>query len=148
LAKLQTVLLPDEVVLEYVLADPTSFCLVIDRKREVIIALPAGGTEISEATARYLGQIEAAEPADRDARKLYDLLLGPGSQLRQTTRLTIIPDATLWRLPIETLRGPDGKYILQSHTVSYAPSSTVLYYLRTLRRPVEPQMAFLGIGAV
>ena len=148
LAKLRTVLLPDEVVLEYVLADPTSFCLVIDRKREVIIALPAGGTEISEATARYLGQIEAAKHADQDARKLYDLLLGPVWQLPQTTRLTIIPDATLWSLPIETLRGPDGKYVLQSHTVSYAPSSTVLYYLKTLRSPVEPQMAFLGIGAV
>jgi CHAT domain-containing protein/tetratricopeptide (TPR) repeat protein len=148
LAKLRSVLLPDEAVLEYVLADPTSFCLVIDRKREVIIALPAGGTGISEAIGRYLGQIEAAKPGDRDARKLYDLLLGPVRQLRQTTRLTIISDATLWSLPIETLRGPDGKYVLQSHTVSYAPSGTVLYYLRTLRRPVEPQMAFLGIGAV
>jgi CHAT domain-containing protein len=148
LAKLRSVLLPDEVVLEYVLADPSSFCLVIDRKREVIIALPAGGKEISEATGRYLGQIEAAKSADRDARKLYDLLLGPIRQLPQTARLTIVPDGTLWRLPIETLRGPDGSYVLQSHTVSYAPSSTVLYYLRTLRRPVEPQMAFLGIGAV
>ncbi len=148
LAKLRTVLLPDEVVLEYVLADPTSFCLVIDRNHEVIIALPGGGAEISEATARYLREIEAAKHDDTDARKLYDLLLGPVSQLPRTTRLTIVPDAALWSLPIEALRGPDGKYVVQSHTVSYAPSSTVLYYLRTLRRPVEPQMAFLGIGAV
>jgi CHAT domain-containing protein len=148
LIKLRSVLLPDEVVLEYVLADPTSFCLVIDRRQEVIIALPAGGTQISEATARYLGQIEAAKHDDTDAKKLYDLLLGPVSQLPRTTRLTIIPDAALWSLPIEALRRPDGKYVLTSHIVSYAPSSTVLYYLRTLRRPVEPQMAFLGIGAV
>jgi hypothetical protein len=49
---------------------------------------------------------------------------------------------------METLRGPDGSYVLQSYTVSYVPSSTEIYYLRTLRRPVEPQMAFLGIGAV
>jgi len=51
-------------------------------------------------------------------------------------------------LPMETLGGPDGSYVLQSHTVSDVPSSTVLYHFRTLRRPVEPQMAFLGIGAV
>ena len=148
LTKLRTVLLPDEVLLEYVLADPTSFCLVIDQKRAVIISLPAGQKAIEEATDRYLGQVEAEKHDNTDARELYDLLLGPVGQLPRTARLTIVPDGTLWRLPIETLRGPDGKYILQSHTVSYAPSSTVLYYLRTLRRPVEPQMAFLGIGSV
>lgn len=148
LAKLRTALLPDEVVLEYVLADPTSFCLAIDRKRAIIVTLPAGKKEIEEATARYLGQIDAAKHDDEDAKKLYDFLLAPVQQLAQIKRLILIPDAKLWSLPMETLRGPDGKYVLQSHTVSYAPSSTVLYYLRTLRRPVEPQMAFLGIGAV
>ena len=49
---------------------------------------------------------------------------------------------------METLRDADGKYVVRSHTLSYVPSSTVLYYLRTLRRLIEPQMAFLGIGAV
>ena len=148
LANLRTVLLPGEIVLEYVLADPQSFCLAVDQRQAVIITLPAGGAEISEATTRYLGQIEAGKHDDAGARKLFDLLLGPVLQLKPSTRLTIVPDATLWRLPMETLRGPDGSYVLQSHTVSYVPSSTVLYYLRTLRRPVEPQMAFLGIGAV
>lgn len=148
LAKLRTVLLPDEVVLEYVLADPTSFCLVIDQKRAVIVSLPAGQKAIEEATDHYLNQVEAEKRDNADARELYDVLLGPVWQLRRTARLTIVPDGTLWRLPIETLRGPDGKYVLQSHTVSYAPSSTVLYYLRTLRRPLQPQMAFLGIGSV
>jgi len=148
LAKLRTVLLPEEVLLEYVLAGPTSFCLVIDQKRAVIISLPAGQKTIEEATDHYLNQVEAEKHDNTDARKLYDLLLGPVRQLPRTARLTIVPDGTLWRLPIETLRDPDGKYVLQSHTVSYAPSSTVLYYLRTLRRQAEPQMAFLGIGAV
>jgi CHAT domain-containing protein len=148
LDKMQGALLPDEVVLEYVLADPTSFCLVIDQKQAVIAALPAGEKEIEETTARYLGQIEAAKHDNGDARRLYDLLLAPVRQLSETSRLTIIPDAALWSLPIETLRDPDGKYVLQSHTVSYGPSSSVLYYLRTLRRAVEPQMAFLGVGGV
>jgi transposase-like protein len=148
LAKLRTVLLPGEVLLEYVLADPTSFCLVIDQKCTVIVSLPAGQKAIEEATDHYLNQVEAEKRDDTDAKELYDVLLGPVRQLPRTARLTIVPDGTLWRLPIETLRGPDGKYVLQSHTVSYAPSSTVLYYLRTLRRPLQPQMAFLGIGSV
>ena len=148
LAELQTVLLPDEAVLEYVLAEPASFCLVIDRKRATIVALPAGEKKIEEATARYLGQIEATKPDDDDAKKLYDVLLAPIPQLAQVSRLAIVPDAALWNLPLETLRGPDDKFVLQSHTLSYVPSSTVLYYLRTLRRPVEAKMAFLGIGAV
>jgi len=148
LVKLETVLTPDEVVLEYVLAEPVSFCLVIDRKGTNIIALPAGEKEIEQTTTRYLGQIGAAKRDDEDAKKLYNVLLAPVPQLPQITRLTIVPDAALWNLPVETLRGPDGKYVLQSHTVSYAPSSTVLFHLRALQRPVQPQMAFLGIGAV
>jgi CHAT domain-containing protein len=148
LENLRTALLPDEVVLEYVVAEPTSFCLAIDRKQAVIISLPAGEKEIEGATERYLAQINAAKNDDVDASKLYDLLLAPVRRLPQTARLTIVPDGSLWRLPVEALRDPDGKYVLQSHTVSFAPSSTVLYYLRTLRRPVDPQMAFLGIGAV
>ena len=148
LAKLETVLLPDEVVLEYVLAEPTSFCIVIDRKHAAIVALPTGQKQIEQATDRYLGQIQAGKRDDEDARKLYDILLAPVPQLAQAVRLTIVPDAALWKLPLETLRGTDDEYVLQSHTVSYVPSSTVLYYLRTLRRPVEPQMAFLGIGDV
>ncbi len=148
LEKLRAALLPEEVVLEYVLANPTSYCLVIDKKQTVIVSLPAGEKQIEEVTTRYLGKIEAEKHDDGEAQELYDLLLGPVPVLSQVKRLTVIPDAILWRLPIETLRGPDGQYVLQSHTVSYAPSSTVLYYLRTLPRLVEPRMAFLGIGAV
>jgi CHAT domain-containing protein len=121
--KLRAVLLPDEAVLGYVLADPTSFCLVINQEQAVIVTLPAGEKEIEEVTSRYLGQIEAAKHDDGDAKKLYDLLLGLVPQLARTTRLTLIPDGILWSVPIETLRDPDGKYVLQSHTVSYAPSS-------------------------
>lgn len=148
LAKLETVLLPDEVVLEYVLAEPTSFCIVVDRKQATIVVLSAGQKQIEQATDRYLDQIQAGRRDEEDARKLYDILLGPLPQLRKIRRLTIVPDAALWKLPLETLRGTDDKYVLQTHTVSYVPSSTVLYCLRTLRRPVEPQMAFLGIGDV
>lgn len=148
LAKLETVLLPDEVVLEYVLAEPTSFCIVIDRKQAAIVALPAGQMQIEQATDRYLDQIETGKRDDEDARKLYDILLAPVPQLPKALRLTVVPDAALWKLPLETLRGTDDQYILHSHTVSYVPSSTVLYDLKTRRRTVEPRMAFLGIGDV
>jgi CHAT domain-containing protein/tetratricopeptide (TPR) repeat protein len=148
LAELRKVLLPGETVLEYVLSDPTSFCMVIEQTQASIVALPASGTQISEAIARYLDQIQAEKYDDKDARRLFDLLLSPVSQMSRSTRWTVMPDAALWHLPIETLRAPDGRYALESHTISYAPSSTVLYYLRSLRRPIEPHMAFLGVGAV
>lgn len=94
------------------------------------------------------GQIQAGRRDDEDARKLYDILLAPVPQLSQAARLTIVPDGALWKLPLETLRGRNDEYVLKSHTVSYVPSSTVLYDLRTRRRTVEPRMAFLGIGDV
>lgn len=148
LAKLQSVLLPDEAVLEYVLAEPASFCMVTDRNRVSIIKLPSGQKDIEELTSGYLKQVKTEKYDNEDAKKLYDVLLAPIPNLPKTARLTIIPDGRLWSLPMETLRDAEGKYVVRSHTLSYVPSSTVLYDLRTLRRPMEPQMAFLGIGAV
>src|SRR5438445_8425833 len=48
LSSVQEVLNPDEVLLEYVLDDPTSFCVVISQKRAYVRTLPAGRKEIEK----------------------------------------------------------------------------------------------------
>ena len=46
------------------------------------------------------------------------------------SRLIVIPDGKLHLLPFSSLRGPQGRYLLGSHIVSYASSATILCLIR------------------
>ncbi len=144
----QRSLLPNEAVLEYVLADPASFCLAFDQGNSVIVKLPAGRTQINHLVATYLAKIADGKDDVQDARKLFSLLLAPVPDSLRPQRLVIVPDGALDDLPFEALQSPSGRYLVQSHVISYSPSVTVLSYLRNRKPTHEPQLAFLGIGAV
>lgn len=61
------------------------------------------------------------------ARELYDLLIKPAEeQLAGKNKFVIIPDATLWRLPFETLQPAEDQYLIDKATVSYAPSISAM----------------------
>jgi CHAT domain-containing protein len=66
---------------------------------------------------------------------LYDLLLSPArAQLQGKTSLVIVPDETLWELPFQALTSPTGRYALEDHAISYAPSLSVLRAMVLRRR--------------
>lgn len=66
---------------------------------------------------------------------LYDLLLSPArAQLEGKTSLVIVPDETLWELPFQALTSPAGRYALEEHAISYAPSLSVLRAMVLRRR--------------
>jgi len=144
----QANLLPDEAVLEYVLDEPASYCLVVTRNHATIVRLAAGEEEIDQLASHYLSDVLAANSGTQEAEALYGLLLDRVPSYLQLSRLVIIPDGSLYHLPFDALIRTHGEYVLQSHIVSYAPSVTVLDFIRNRRRTHQPQMAFLGIGDV
>ncbi len=148
LPEFQKILQPDESLLEYVLADPHSFCLAVTHNDVRIIALPAGRKQIDALVQDYLSSVKTQERAAQIEAKLYTILIGPIPKAFRATQLIIVPDGELNRLPYEALRNAAGDYLLRSHVVFYAPSATTLYFLRTLHRNAAPQMAFLGVGDV
>jgi len=148
LREAQSNVLPDEAILEYVLADPTSYCLILTRKKTIIIQLPAGREQIEQLVSQYVSKVIAADSGTAEARQLYALLFEPIPDSLRMKRLVIVPDGSLYSLPFDALVEPGGKYILQSHVLSYAPSVTVLDLIRNRRRPPQTRMAFLGIGDV
>ncbi len=147
LAAVQRNLQPDEAVLEYVVADPSSFCLAFDQKNAEIVKLP-GRKQIEATVSDYLKRINQGGFGRRDAEQLHEMLLAPIPAPLRPQRLVIIPDGILNKIAFEALQNEAGKYVVESHVVSYAPSATVLSYLRT-RQPIhDPQKAFLGVGEV
>ncbi|MGH9342817.1 MAG: CHAT domain-containing protein [Terriglobia bacterium] len=135
---------PDETVLEFVLANPSSFRLAITRRTTTLDALPAR-SQIETAIHQYLADVEARKPPGTPAKQLYRWLLAGSVENDAAQRLVIVPDGELNDLPFDALVDPNGHYVIESHVVSVAPSATVLYILRADR--ASPSMrTFLGVG--
>ena len=130
LRSIQDELRPNEVLLEYVLDDPTSFCLSITRSGPQLHQLPSGRKQIERLTHSFIEQIRAKQNGDDVSRQLYQSLLQPIPEAQTGARLIIVPDGTLNLLPFEALRNVKEQYLLRSTTVSYVPSATILSTLR------------------
>jgi CHAT domain-containing protein len=148
LPAIQRSLQPDEAVLEYVLADPESFCLAFDRSGVDIVRIPASKQQLESILSRYLASIASGQPGHEDAQRLYSMLLAPVPESLRPQRLVIILYGSLSNLPFDALQDGDGHYVIDSHIVSYAPSATVLFFLRNRETTPAPDMAFLGVGDV
>jgi len=145
---IQASLRPDEVVLEYVLSEPHSYCVWISKQRAGIQVLPAGRQRIEELTRKYLEEIRA-KGVDVDlAQQLYGALLGSLPAKATRERLIVVPDGVLNLLPFDALRDSTGAFLLETRTISYAPASTVLTVLRNTKRAQSAQHSFLGVGDV
>jgi CHAT domain-containing protein/predicted negative regulator of RcsB-dependent stress response len=144
----QASLAPDDVILEYVLDDPNSFCLSITRNAAGITTLNAGRRQIEELTRQYLSRIKALKPASDLAKELYSILIAPIPAAAGKTHFIIVPDGELYLLPFDALEDPSGNYLVMSVDVTYAPSASVRQILIDRRRGHPPTRTFLGLGDV
>ena len=148
LERIQQALAPSVVLLEYVIADPSSYCLTISRNGARIVRLE-GKARIEPLVAAYLKTVKAKLPALAEARALHDALLGPIRETAQDRTIVIVRDGQLHLVPFDALRDPSGHFVVQTRTVIYSPSATSFHLLleqkqheRTVRN------GLLAIGGV
>ena len=148
LETIQATLRPDEVILEYVLSEPHSYCLWISKMRGGIQTLPAGRKNIEDLTRKYLAETRARKNDIPLAKQLYTVLLGSLPREAAKERLVVVPDGILHLLPFDALHDSTGAFLVETRTVSYAPDSTVLTVLRNTTETQELRQTFLGVGDV
>jgi CHAT domain-containing protein len=136
----------DEVLLEYVLDEPNSFCIAIARKGAHAYVL-SGGREIEQSVQELRDEIHDKGSASAPSKHLYDLLVAPIPEARSATRIVIAPDGVLNLLPFEALRDSQDQYLLTSYIISYAPSGTTLDVLRRTKGQPPPR-PLLALGDV
>jgi CHAT domain-containing protein len=138
----------DELLLEYVLAEPHSYCLVIDNGNAQIINLPARDV-IETRAAQYLTDIKNRTPSISEQGKLlYSMLLAVVPGITNHPRLVIVPDGRLHLLPFDALVGPDGRYLVTTHRITYTSSASA-YYLLNKTSPVQAtSRSLLAVGGV
>jgi CHAT domain-containing protein len=148
IARVQQSLSPSAVVLEYVVADPHSYCLVITHSGARIAELPAR-QKIDGLAEAYLKAVKAKQSADVEGRRLYDALLHPIPEAKQKENLVVVPDGRLHLVPFDALVDDGGKYVVESHSVAYAPSATGFFLLtKQNRRPRAFSHTLLAVGGV
>ena len=115
LNKLQSSLQADEIILEFVLNNPDSYCLAITRDRIVAHRLPSR-TQIDSLVDQFLFEVRNKQEGREIRRRLYSVLLGGIEGLDNFERLHIIPDHSLYLLPFEPLIDSTQKTLLESHS--------------------------------
>jgi len=146
LQEIQSSLDGGEAVLEYVLASPRSFCLVITREGSRIIPL-AARDEIEKRALSYLNTITTKGTSANDGRQLFGMLLAPLLNNPAITKLIIVRDGQLHLLPFDTLIDQAGRYIARTHTITYAPSASAWHLLKSKSAPARDRM-LLAIGGI
>jgi CHAT domain-containing protein len=148
LEQIQQALAPSVVLLEYVIADPSSYCLTISRSGIRIVRLE-GKARIEPLVAAFLKAAKAKLPALAEGRALYDTLLGPIRETAQDRTIVIVRDGQLNLVPFDGLTDPSGHYVVEARTVIYSPSATSFHLLMQERQnPRTAQTALLAIEGV
>lgn len=123
----QHVLLPDQVLLEYLVGDDESFLFLVGADRFRMQRLSVGLKQLDARIAALRAAIQSNAPGlNVKAKELHAALLRPiADDLRPDDRLVVIPDGPLFQLPFAALH--DGRsFLVERHAIAYAPSASVL----------------------
>ena len=108
----------DEVLLEYVLDDPNSYCVSISRQGAFVRVLPTGRKEIEKLAQEYIDEIRARR-RERDIETTLRTAIETDSRnIESCTELLIAPDGILNLLPFEALQDETGPIPSQIATLS------------------------------
>jgi hypothetical protein len=142
-------LLPDDqtALLEYVtgaLDAPTSVFVLTRGRTGPQVAqarvLPSADS-VTGTIGRFIALLAKGEDPGAAGRQLSAALLEPALAILppQVTRLIIVPDGPLHRVPWDALRLADGRYLVERYAVGIVPSAATLRVLR--RRTPAPSTA-------
>lgn len=147
IGRIQRTLGSSEMLLEYVVAEPCSYVIVITADQISITKL-TNGRSIAKLVSDYRVAVQRRTNAKTEARKLYDALLAPIPNREGKEIYNIVADGCLNLLPFDALINERNQYILESHIVSFVPSSTTLYLLRSKPLAAKNIGALLAVGNV
>jgi CHAT domain-containing protein len=145
--RVQKAIAPSATILEYVLTDAKSYCLVISNAEAHIVPL-ASRQAIDALVASYLMAVKAKTPAHAEARRLYDALLAPVAAASRKENLIIVRDGSLFLAPFDAFVDKGDHLVAETHTVIYEPSATSFYLLRSQTRRAGSDHGLLGVGGV
>jgi CHAT domain-containing protein len=90
-------------------------------------AVTVSAQELSRLVEKTWNPREPVRGGATAFRQLYDLLIKPIDAVlssTRTSRLTVVPHQSLFRLSFAALQGADGRFLLERYAINYVPSMT------------------------
>ncbi len=141
--EVQSLLDQDTVVLAYYTGSEWVGVFVVTERRILGLNLDIPRKALAEKVKEFRRDTEEGLTVkvfiSRDYEKpladLYEILIKPlEKELVGRKHLVVVPHGMLHYLPFQALRNQEGKYLIESYTVSYLPSASVLKYAREKNR--------------
>ncbi len=153
-AQVQAALEPGVTLISFFVTDFRIHAWVIDRDTFSWFSLPPFEGEVSTPLCfsdAVRHSVRGSEPlagcstADQNAEGLYQQLIAPLRPHLHSSKLILIPHGVLHYVPFAALRDPaTGRYLIEDFTLTYAPSASVLQYLRHKESPFTGRALVLG----
>jgi tetratricopeptide (TPR) repeat protein len=143
--------LPDErtALVEYVVAPGVATTVFVVQRSGLRAAVLEPDTALAAQVARFTGLVESGADAARLGRALAVRYLDPvlGLLEPRVTRLVLVPDGPLHRLPFDALRLGDGRYAVERYALGLAPSASIVagLWAASPRRP-DSAVKILAFG--
>ncbi len=120
-------------ILEYFFGINEVFAFITSRSGMAAVSIPASQTDLQKLILKYLESIKDnnSNSFAGFSRKLYDTLIEPILSKKQSAgadNLVILADGPLHLIPFSSLLDKNGRYLLESFAISYAPSRSVLHH--------------------
>ncbi len=143
----QKLLGTNDALIEYVAGDSALAIIVVTKKSFNIVSVPVDAMfETSIRQFREGITDKQFVQYTKNAFELYNTLLRPVQSLVGGKNLIIVPDGMVHQIPFEALlmeelsrsdnSYADLPYLLKKHSVSYAPSATLLLELKNKKHPL------------
>jgi len=141
--EIQALLDGDTVLVEYFIGVENRFIFVVTKEKVLAVSLKIDSgklfQKIREFRTRAVEEITPdrllSKVYERPLLELYEILIQPiEKEIFGKRNLIIVPHGMLHYLPFQALLSKDGKYLIESFSISYLPSATVLKYARAKNR--------------
>jgi CHAT domain-containing protein len=120
--------LPEQVqIVQYAVLPNKLAIWVVSKTRFDLIERPIDAADLARKIEDYQASLTgkaAASELKQTAAELYGLLIPP--DLATDKQICVIADKSLHQLAFASLVAPGGRYLLEDHALSYAPSASVL----------------------
>ena len=101
-------------------------------------AVKVSAQQLSRLVERTWNPREPLKARSTAFRELYDLLIKPIDAVlaaTRTSRITVVPHQSLFRLSFAALQGSDGRFLLERYAIHYVPSMTAASALALASSP-------------
>ena len=148
--------LPDDrtALIEYVVAEGSPITVFVVQRSGVRARVLPAIDSLAQSVARLSSLLESGAQAERLGRALGASLMDSALALvdARVTRLIVVPDGALHRLPFDALRLGNGHYVIERYSIGYAPSASAVAALArqkgTVRQASATQMLAVGNPSV